>query len=100
MGNTFGAVLVVLGLLAAALFVLRRLNRSTMCRRRIEVLETVPVAQGQSVALVRAGSRCFIVGATSGQVCLISELDWADVATPPARSGRPRPWVLRRAAES
>lgn len=88
----FTAIALVLGLLAAALFVLRRRGAATFrfpgsagsTAKQLEVLERVALGPQHSVHLVRVGGRCVLIG-TAPSSCQLLEAH-PNVAQP-GRSG-------------
>ena len=68
------ALIAVVGLLALAVFLLRRLERSQR-RGRLQVIETATLGPQRTATVLRAGSRCFLIAATSTEVSTIAELD-------------------------
>ena len=74
MTEPLGAVFVVLGLLAGLLWLVRRpaLGRGRRGRHLL-VLDTAPLATGQSLALVQVAGRCVLVGASNGRLENLAE---------------------------
>lgn len=74
------AIVFVIGLLAAALLVLRKRGAATFRlpgsagspRRKLEVLERVALGPQHSVHLVRVGERCLLIG-TAPSSCQLLE---------------------------
>jgi len=68
----FAGLVVVLGLLALlALWARRRPGGP----RRLDVVETTPLGQGRTVAVVRAGSQRLLVGVTGTSITTLAQLD-------------------------
>ncbi len=72
--SSLAALLLVIGLLAGLLFVLRRWGRVQSAGPQLSVLETLAMGQGRSMSLVRAGKRLFLVGVTNQGISLVSEM--------------------------
>jgi flagellar biogenesis protein FliO len=84
---------VVLGLMAGAGSVLRRsgLAGTAVAGRRglrrtlpVEIVARHGLSRGASVAVVRLGGRGLVLGVTDHQVTLLTEIDPAELDTPPA----------------
>ena len=72
--GSLAALLLVIGLLAGLSFVLRRWGRVQSAGPHLAVIETLPMGQGRSMSLVRAGKRLFLVGVTNQGISLVSEM--------------------------
>lgn len=68
------ALIAAVGLLTLAALWLRRLER-TKRRGRLQVIETAALGPQRTAAVLRAGSRCFLIAATNSEVAKIAELD-------------------------
>ena len=88
------AIVLVLGLLAAALFVLRKRGAGTFRlpgsagspQRRLEVLERIALGPQHSVHLVRVGERCVLIG-TAPSSCQLLETYSGTLPMPVGRGG-------------
>ena len=83
---------VLLLFLGTALLARRWLGLSPDRRmRRLQVVESIRLAPRQSLHLVRAGDRYFLVGATDGSVALVSTLEMdeaqSEITEPAAPQG-------------
>lgn len=88
----FAAVLLVLGLLGAALVVLKKRGAATFHLpgnpagpRPLQVLDRIPLGAHHSLHLVRAGNRCVLI-ATAPTSCYLLD---ADVSLGVSAQGRP-----------
>ena len=88
-----GSFALVLALMAALLWALRRLQsrmNSQNSGRRLQIIETVSVGPRQKIALVRVGTHEVLVGITPAQMTSLGQLpegshiSQAAHATPPA----------------
>ena len=77
----FAAIVLVMGLLGGALFLLKKRGavslRNTPGPRRLEVLERVVLTPQHALHLVRTGDRCVLI-ATAPSSCQIVEQTWGD----------------------
>lgn len=73
------ALLFVFGLLAGALWLLRRGAVGKVKGRHMEVIETVAVGAGKGLSIVRVGGRCFLLASGNEGVSMIAELDPAEL---------------------
>lgn len=71
------ALIAVVGVLTLAVVGLRRLERRQQ-RGRLQVIETTALGPQRTAAVLRAGSRCFLIAATNSEVSMIAELDPAE----------------------
>jgi flagellar protein FliO/FliZ len=78
------ALLIVIGMVYGALFLLRRLMGKNVGRNAnsdiLEVLQTTCVGQHKAISLVKVANRSVLVGVTDHQVSLLSELNEAQTA--------------------
>jgi flagellar protein FliO/FliZ len=74
--QSFGAVLVVLGLVAALAWLARRGAFATMRRnpRAITVETAVPLGERRSLVIVSVEGRRLLLGLTPGQISMVTEL--------------------------
>ena len=74
--NTFLAVLIVLGLVAALAWLARRgAFNSLQSRNRMLTVETaVPLGERRSLVVVSVEGRRILLGMTPGQISLVTEL--------------------------
>jgi len=95
LGHSLAAVLVILVLGAAAVFVIKRvLPRLGISQgRRITVLETVYLGPRKSLYMVRVGERTLLVSGTRERLGLLADVTDAvpPEAPTPDEGGRPRP---------
>jgi flagellar biosynthetic protein FliP len=74
------ALALVVGLLAVAVFILRRYER-THGKGRLCVVETIQIGPSRTAVVLRAGSRCFLIATSGSEVSKVAELDaseWAE----------------------
>jgi flagellar biosynthetic protein FliP len=89
------AAILVVGLLAVAVVLLRRHERARG-GGRLTVVETTQIGPTRTASVLRAGSRCFLVATSGSEISTIAELDAAEWAEPEVVE-RPRsPGILRR----
>ena len=86
------AVLLVLGLLAATLWALRRAGGvgwraagRARCRGRLEVVERVPLGPQHALHLVRLGGRGLLVASHPAGCTLIESAPWPECVPVPPR---------------
>jgi flagellar biosynthetic protein FliP len=84
------ALIAVIGVLAFAALGLRRLERAKR-RGRLEVIESAALGPQRTAAVLRAGSRCFLIAATNAQVSTIAELDPEEWEAEPKAERAPKP---------
>ncbi len=83
-----GSLLLVLALLGAMMWMLKRLKALQEKHngpRQMELLETLTVGVRQKIALVRVGSRQVLVGMTPGQFTALGSWDTATATRPDER---------------
>lgn len=71
-----GSFALVVSLLFALTYALKRLQSSKLFQRKtgtLELIETMPMAPRMKLALVRAGSREILLGITPGQISRIAQ---------------------------
>ena len=93
LGQVTGALAVVLGVLAIAVWALRRVPTGGRGGQgpALEVLRRVPLGPKQGIAIVRAGERLLVVSVADAGLALLAELPGdtapapAALATPPVR---------------
>ena len=82
----FGSFALVLALMAARLWALRRLQSRMNGHnpgRRLQIVESVSVGPRQKIALLRVGDHEIMVGITASQITALAQ--WSDgAATPPS----------------
>ena len=85
--NTFLAVLIVLGLVAALAWLARRgAFNSLQSRNRMLTVETaVPLGERRSLVVVAVEGRRILLGMTPGQISLVTELSPVPPAAAVAR---------------
>jgi len=93
-----GSLLLVVGLLLAMLWMLKRLKALQEKHngpRQMELLETLSVGVRQKIALVRVGSRQVLVGMTPGQFTALGSWDTATGAgAAPRPASTPQEQIL------
>ena len=75
MFTSVASVALVFGLLGGLLWLLRRWGGAAVSGRHIEVAETVPIAAGKYLSVVKVAGRVMLLATTSDAVTLLSELD-------------------------
>lgn len=95
MTESLPALILVVGLLAVAVFLLRRHER-TRKGDRLHVVETTQIAPTKSATVLRAGSRCFLIATSGSEVSTIAELDAAEWPEQELVVRSSRPGVFRR----
>lgn len=80
----------VLVLIYACLYVIRRLKSSTnsLSRRQLAILETLHLSPHQKLHLVQAGSTVLLIGATDDNLSVLSEVEMKEV--PPEVQAEPQ----------
>lgn len=73
--TSFASVALVFGLLGGLLWLLRRSGGAAASGRHIEVAETVPIAAGKYLSVVKVAGRALLLATTSDAVTLLTELD-------------------------
>ena len=68
------AVAIVLGLLGALLWGAKRLNSPAAKTNTLQLIDSLTIAPGRTVAVIRSGERHFLLGATAQSINLIAEL--------------------------
>lgn len=96
MARTFGALLLVIGLLIGGTWCLRRLKGSPFAAGRddvrLVVLKTISIGDRRTLTLVRFGDRTLLLGSTPQSVSLLASDDeedlsaWSSSTEPPFRS--------------
>jgi len=94
--TSVASVFFVFGVLGGLLLLLRRWSGAPVRGRHIEVVETVPLAAGKSLSVVKVAGRVVLLGHGAEAVTLISELDPGEFERGPqqaagAAPGRRRP---------
>ncbi len=92
LARELGAVLLVLGVLAATLWALRRAGAvrwrapgDARTRGRIELVERIALSPGQALHLVRFGSRALLIASHAGGCTLVESLPWQECRVAPGR---------------
>jgi flagellar protein FliO/FliZ len=86
-----GSFALVVSLLLALAYGLKRLQSSKLFHRKsgtLELIETMPMAPRMKLALVRAGSREILLGITPGRISRIAQ--WRCEAGPTPTSATPQ----------
>ena len=105
--TSFASVALVFGLLGGLLWLLRRWGGAAVHGRHIEVAETVPIAAGKYLSVVKIAGRAMLLATTRDAVTLLSELDPGELelqreqlqAAPEGpRLISPRRWIARASA--
>ncbi len=98
LGHSLAAVLIILVLGAAAVFVVKRvLPRLGISQgRRITVLETVYLGPRKSLHMVRVGERTLLVSGTRERLGLLADVTDSVPPEPPAPESADRPRPRRR----
>jgi flagellar biosynthetic protein FliO len=78
MFTSFASVVLVFGALGGLLWLLRRWGAAAG-GRHIEVVETVPLAAGKCLSVVRVAGRAILLATSNDAVTLLSELDPAEL---------------------
>jgi flagellar protein FliO/FliZ len=87
-----GSLLLVLALLGALLWMLKRLKamqEKNSGPRQMELMETLSVGVRQKIALVRVGTRQVLVGMTPGQFTALASWETPVAAIADAAPGTP-----------
>jgi flagellar biogenesis protein FliO len=92
LARDLGAVLLVLGVLGATLWALRRVGAvrwrapgRARSRGRIEVVERVALSPQQALHLVRLGSRALLIASHAGGCTLVESVPWQECRVAPPR---------------
>jgi len=90
LARELGAVLLVLGVLAATLWALRRAGTVRWrtpggARGRIEVVERVALSPQHALHLVRLGSRALLIASHAGGCTLVENVPWQECGVAPPR---------------
>lgn len=90
--QSLAAVLVILALGGAALFVVRRLMPRIAAARgkQIHVIESLSLGPNKAIYLVGVGQRRLLLAAGRDQVCLLDDVSDAVATSPDARADPPR----------
>lgn len=79
----FLALIGVVALMCGAMYLLkwftRRISFGNSGGKGIKIITSAAVGQDKSVAVVRAGKKCLLVGVTNGGINVLCELDDADM---------------------
>ena len=92
LARTFGALLLIIGLIVAAAYGMRRFGGARFGAPRqdapeLSVLTSVALGDRRSLAVVRFGERTLLVGSTAQAITLLATgLPENEMATPPVRS--------------
>lgn len=95
LGEWVSAALALMLLAAAAVWA----RRESPAARRLKVLAAAGLGTGRSLAVVRVGSRCFLLASSAKGLDNLAELDAAEWADEQEPSVAPR-WSLGRAAKA
>jgi flagellar protein FliO/FliZ len=82
-----GSFALVLALMAALMWALRRLQSRMLTKnsgRRLQITESVSIGPRQKIALVRVGNHEVMVGITASQITALAQ--WPDRASQPTAS--------------
>jgi len=82
MAASLTSVILVFGMLGGLLWMLRRWGSAPLRGRHIEVAETVPIAAGKSLSVVKVGGRVLLLATTNEGVTLLTELDPNELERP------------------
>lgn len=82
MFTSFASVALVFGLLGGLLWLLRRRAGAPLRGRYIEVAETVPIAAGKYLSVVKVAGRAMLLATAGDAVTLLSELDSGELERP------------------
>ncbi len=92
LARELGAVLLVLGVLGATLWALRRAGAvrwrvpgRARERGRIEAVERIALSPGHALHLVRFGSRGLLIASHAGGCTLVESVPWQECRVPPGR---------------
>ena len=92
LARELGAVLLVLGVLGATLWALRKAGAvrwrapgGARTRGRIEVVERIALSPGHALHLVRLGSRGLLIATHAGGCTLVESLPWQECRVAPGR---------------
>ena|ERR1035441_4972155 len=92
LARELGAVLLVLGVLAATLWALRRAGAvrwrapgAARTRGRIELVERIALSPGHALHLVRLGSRALLIASHAGGCTLVESVPWQECRVAPPR---------------
>ena len=105
--TSFASVALVFGLLGGLLWLLRRWGGVGAHGRHIEVAETVPIAAGKYLSVVKIAGRAMLLATTRDAVTFLSELDPSELeprrerlpaAPETPRLISPRRWIARASA--
>jgi flagellar biogenesis protein FliO len=75
MFTSIASVFLVFGVLGGLLRLLRRWGANAISGLHIEVVETVPLAPGKCLSVVKVAGRAMLLATTNDAVTLLSELD-------------------------
>lgn len=78
LGTILGIILILYLAYISTKFIGKRYAVKSGGSKKIKILDSVSVGKDGSIMIVRAGEKVFLVGAASGGINLISELDNAD----------------------
>jgi flagellar biogenesis protein FliO len=85
LARELGAVLLVLGAMAATLWALRRAGAvrwrgpgGVRARGRIELVERIALSPGHALHLVRLGSRALLIASHAGGCTLVESVPWQE----------------------
>ncbi len=93
LARELGAVLLVLGVLAATLWALRRAGAvrwrgpggPARARGRVELVERIALSPGHALHLVRLGSRALLIASHAGGCTLVESMPWQECRVEPPR---------------
>jgi len=92
LARELGAVLLVLGVLAATLWALRRAGAvrwrapgGARAGGRIELVERIALSPGHDLHLVRLGSHALLIASHAGGCTLVESMPWQECRVAPTR---------------
>lgn len=98
LGKVILALIVVMGLILLAAWLIKRfypMANGAVSRKRLKVLETLPIGRKRMVQVMRVYNRTLVLGISGDRIDLLTELseEEVDAAPPDEQEKAPRPFM-------